>query len=402
MTENANQISHNQQLMPSEEMLEVKAKHQSITIGIPSNIDKFEYCIPLTPTAVKIVTALGHDVLIEAGAGEKANYTNADYIEAGAVVTNSKAEVYQCDYILKVAPFDQEEIALLKGNQILFSGLHLNRHSAASIRELMSKKVTTIAFEYMKDDYGFHPVMNTLSEISGNVAINIASYYLSNKSGGKGVLFGGVTGISPAEVIILGAGMTARSAVKAALGMGVGVKVFDDSIHQLRAFSNSFNQSIFTSTYYPELLKKALRSADAVISAQPFDEEPSLVVSEEMVQEMKPGSVIIDLNVTQGGSFATSECTSLDNPLYEKYGVLHYCVPNIYAQVARTSSIALSNIFTPIISTISGIGGINNYIRANANFRKGVYIYSGILTNQHVGNRFMMEAKDIDLLMAVF
>lgn len=391
-----------QQLLPAEEKLEVRKKVQKISIGIPANISNDEQCLPLTPQAVEILVNAGHEVIMESGAGLKTRYADIEYSNSGAVISQSKAEVFQCDYLLKVAPFSAEEITLLKGNQVLFSMLYIETQSEANIKTLMQKKVTSIAFEYIKDDMGGLPVMQSLSEISGIVSMTVAGELLSNSSGGKGVLFGGITGISPASVVIIGADSAAEFAARAAIGQGAEVKIFDNSVSKLRSFERKFNQKIFTSLYYPRVLEKAIQSADVALGAQPFNGVPQYKVPKEMIQKMKKGSIIIDLNASQGGCFETSTCTTLSNPTYEKEGVIHYCVPNITARVSRTTTIALSNIFASILLEIGEIGGISHYIKSQKGFRDGVIIYNGILTNKDVGRKFNFPAKDLDLLMAAF
>jgi alanine dehydrogenase len=391
-----------QQLLPAEEKLEIRKKEQKIRIGIPANINNDEQCLPLTPQAVEMLVNDGHEVIMESGAGLKTRYADLEYSNSGAIISKSKIEVFHCDYLLKVAPFSAEEIALLRGNQVLFSMLHIDTQNESNIKTLMQKKITSVAFEYIKDDIGGLPVMQSLSEISGIVAMTVAGELLSNSSGGKGVLFGGITGISPASVIIIGADSAAEFAARAAIGLGAEVKIFDNSVNKLRAFERKFNQKIFTSLYYPRVLKKAIQSADVALGAQPFNGVPQYKVPKEMIQKMKKGSIIIDLNASQGGCFETTTCTTLSNPTFEKEGVIHYCVPNITARVSRTTTIALSNIFASILLEIGEIGGISHYIKSQKGFRDGVIIYNGILTNKDVGRKFNIPAKDLDLLMAAF
>ncbi|MCW0482620.1 alanine dehydrogenase [Gaoshiqia sediminis] len=388
--------------VPKEEMLEIRRKGKKITIGIPSDFSKVEFRIPLTPEAVELLVSYGHEIYIETNAGKAANYTDEEYRKAGAVVVDKKAEVFQCDIVLRVSPFDQDEIELLRGNQTLISNLQLHTHCSESIHNMMRKKVTSIAYEYMENEENCLPVVRLMSQISGATAITIASEYLSNSRNGKGVLLGGVTGISPTELVILGATTAAEFAARAALGLGATVKVFDNNIFELRQLEERLGQRIFTSVLYPTVLKKALKSADVVMGAMSFNSSPKFRVSEEMVQRMKKGSVIIDLNISQGGCFETSQCTDLNNPTFVKHGIVHYCVPNMSSLVARTASIALSNVLTPVIISIGEIGGIQNYIKNSKGFRRGIYIYNGILTNHDLGEKLNLQAKDIDLLLAVF
>lgn len=389
-------------MMPKEEMLEIRRKGKKIRIGIPSDMDKVEYRVPLTPQAVELLVSYGHEILIEKEAGKSANYTDEEYRNAGALVMDNRKDIFECDIILRVSPFDETEIDQLKGHQALISNLQINAHCQGSVTKLMQKKVINIAYEYLEDEDGNKPVMQLMSQISGSTSIILANEYMSKSRNGKGVLLGSVTGISPAELVILGSGTAAEYAARAALGLGAIVKVFDDNIGSLRNLEDKLPQRIFTSVFYPKVVKKALKSADAVLGAMPVGMPPSFRISEDMVKKMKPGSVIIDLNVSQGGCFETSRCTDLSNPAFVEHGVIHYCVPNVPAIVARTSSIALSNILIPIFIAIGEIGGIDNYIKNSKGFRKGVYIYNGLLTNSALAEKFNLPYKDLDLLLAVY
>ncbi|QIA06293.1 alanine dehydrogenase [Draconibacterium halophilum] len=389
-------------LLPKEEMLEVKSKGRKMKIGVPSDLSKVEYRVPLSPQAVDLLVSYGHEILIERDAGKSASYTNEDYQKAGATIVETKEESFQCDIILRIAPFDCDEIDALRGNQVIISNMHIQAHSNESIQKMMRKKVTTIAFEYLENEDGFLPFVHQMSQIAGVTSITIASEYLSNSRNGKGVLFGEVTGVTPAELVIIGTSTAAEYAARAALGLGIFVKVFDTSVYELSKLEEKLGRRVFTSVFYPKVLRKALISADAVIGATSFNTPPKFKVSEDLVKQMKEGSVIIDLNVSQGGCFETSKCTDFKNPTYTKHGVVHYCVPNTPAMVSRTASISLSNILIPILLAIGDSGGVENYIKVSKGFRKGVYIYHGILTNHDVGRMFNIASKDIDLLLAVF
>lgn len=389
-------------LFPKEEMLEIQRREKKITIGIPSDLPKVEYRVPLTPQAVDLLVSYGHEIYLEKGAGLKANYSDHEYMEAGAMVVENKEIIYNCDIILRVAPFNCEEIEMLRGNQAILSNIQIESHSPESVEKLLQKKVTCLAYEYFENDNGYMPFVHQSSQISGIAAITIASEYLSNSRGGKGVLFGDVTGITPAELVIIGSGTAAEYAARAAISLGIVVKVFDVSLEELSRLEEKIGQRIFTSVLYPKVLKKALVSADVVIGAVPFNSTPKFKVSEELVEKMKEGAVIIDLNVSQGGCFETSQLTSLNNPTFRKHGVVHYCVPNVPSLVARTASISMSNILIPVLLAIAENGGVDHYIKSSRGFRKGVYIYHGILTNHDVGFRFNLPSKDIDLLLAAF
>ncbi len=390
-------------LLPQEEMLETARRSKSLIIGIPRESGEHENRVALTPEAVELLVNNGHEVRVESKAGEKASYSDTDYSECGGMITDSKNEVFQSDVLLKVASLSENEIVLLKGNQIIFSSLHVATQNENYFRELIRKKVTGIAYENIRDKYGRFPVVRSMSEIAGITSILLASEYLSNAHQGKGVLFGGITGITPAEVVILGAGTAAEYAARAALGLGATVKIFDKSIHKLRRLQNYIGQRMHTSIFHPHVLEKALRSADVVIGAVHLvDEGPRYYITEDMVRSMKKGSVIVDISIDQGGCVETSECKTLGNPVLVKHGVIHYAVSNIPSRVSRTASIALSNVFTPILLNIGDSGGFQNQLREDQGLRKGVYIFNGLLTSQFVGKKFGIISRDIDLLLAAF
>ncbi|MFV0590802.1 MAG: alanine dehydrogenase [Draconibacterium sp.] len=389
-------------LLPKEEMLEVRKKGQKLKIGIPSDFSKVEYRVPLTPQAVDLLVSYGHEIYIERDTGKSASYSNEDFQKAGAVIVETKEETFQCDIVLRLATFSNEEIGALRGNQVIISSMQIQAYSMESIQKLMQKKVTTIAFEYLENEEGFLPFVHQMSQIAGVTSITIASEYLSKSRNGKGVLFGEVTGVTPAELVIIGTSTAAEYAARAALGLGIFVKVFDTSVYELSKLEEKLGRRIFTSVFYPKVLRKALVSADVVIGAASFNTPPKFKVSEELVKQMKEGSVIIDLNMNQGGCFETSECTDFNNPTFVKHGVVHYCVPNSPAMVARTASISMSNILIPTLLAIGDHGGVDHYIKVSKGFRKGVYIYQGILTNHNIGRLFNIPSKDINLLLAVF
>lgn len=392
-------------LMPQEEMLEVGSKHKTLKIGIPSEEHAIESRVPLTPEAVEILTGHGHEVILETGAGKAANYLDTDYSERGGIISENRQEVFgQCDVLLKISPPSLDEIRWMKERQILLSSFHVFTHCEEKyIRNLMQKKVTAIAFEQIQDEHKCFPAVRSMSAIAGTTSMLIAAEYLSNMRGGKGVMLGGVTGITPTEVIILGAGTAAEYAVRAAMGVGSEVKVFDHSIHRLRRLQNSVGQMVPTSIFHPKVILKALRSADVLVGAIRREEkQPTFFITEEMVKEMKKGSVIIDISIDSGGCIETSEIRTQVDPVFVKHGVIHYCVPNIPSRVARTASIAISNVFTPLILGMGDSGGMGKHLKTNVGFRHGVYIYNGTLTSETVGDRLGIPSKDMDLLMAAF
>lgn len=396
---------HREGLMPQEEMLEVGNKMKKLKIGIPSENHAVESRVPITPEAVEILTGHGHEVILEAGAGKAANYLDTDYSERGGIIAENKQEVLGgCDVLLKISPPTLEEIGWMKERQILISSFQVFTHCEEKyIRSLMQKKVTAIAFEKIQDEHKCYPAVRSMSAIAGTTSLLIAAEYLSNMRGGKGVMLGGITGITPTEVVILGAGTAAEYAVRAAMGVGSEVKVFDHSIHRLRRLQNEVGFMIPTSIFHPKVILKALRSADVLIGAVRRDEKQQpFYITEEMVKEMKKGSVIIDISIDRGGCIETSEIRTQVDPVFVKHGVIHYCIPNIPSRVARTASIAISNVFAPLIVGIGDSGSMGKHFKENVGLRHGVYVYNGILTNENVGNRLGIPSKDMDLLMAAF
>ena len=390
-------------LMPQEEMLEVSKSSKQLIIGIPRELQKVESRVALTPEAVDQLVARGHEVRIEAGAGLQANYSDTDYSELGGFIVDNRAEVYKSDIILKIAPMMLEEIDLLSERQAVISSLHLNNQTREFIQKLIQKKTTAIAFENIKDEHNCYPVVRSMSTIAGNTSILIAAEYLSNFRGGKGVMLGGIPGITPAEVMILGAGTAAESAVRAALGLGAQVKVFDNSVHRLRRLQNNIGQRIYTSVFHKQVMERTLRSADVVIGALYLIEQgPRYIITEDMVKVMKKGAVIVDISIDQGGCIETSECRTQLDPVFTRHGVVHYCVPNLPSRVARTASIAISNVFAPLLLRMGEAGGIQPFLKDDPGVRNGVYIFNGILTNNYIGKHFDIPSKDIDLLMAAF
>lgn len=391
-------------LMPQEEMLEVGNKKKKLRIGVAKESAADENRVALAPHAVELLVDNGHDIIVEKGAGLEANFTDLMYSEVGGLIIEEKKEIYQCDIIIKVAPLSEIEIDLLKGNQVIISSFQIATQNPEYVQKLLNKRITALGYEYLMDDKeDIFPVVRSMMEISGTTSILIAAEYLSNANNGKGEMLGGISGISPTDVIILGAGTAGEFAARTALGLGATVKVFDCSIHKLRDLQQRLGERIFTSVLQPRVIAKALRTADVAIGALSFEKDiQSFMISEEAVKQMKAHSVIIDLRIDNGGCFETSKITSFTNPVYQKHNVLHYCVPNIPSRVARTASYALSNILGQLILDLGESGGINRLIKYNRGVRAGVYIYNGVLCKQSIGNRFGLPFHDINLLSAAF
>ncbi|MBX7094710.1 MAG: alanine dehydrogenase [Flavobacteriales bacterium] len=388
-------------MMPQEEMLEIGRKKKSLYIGIPRETSFQENRVALVPDAVQLLVSNGHKVVVETNAGKAANFSDNEYSEAGAMIAYDTSEVFKADIIMKVAPPSHDEINLMHPRQTLISALQLSVQPKDTLKKLMAKKITAIAWEHIRDEEGIFPVVRSMGEIAGTTSILIAAEYLSKSNNGKGMIMGGVAGITPTEVLILGAGTVGEYATRSALGLGASVKVFDNSLYRLRRLQNDLGMRINTSIIQPRVLEKAMKSADVVIGAiRAKAGRTPCVVTETMVEGMKEGSVLIDVSIDQGGCFETSEVTTHTNPVFVKHGVIHYCVPNIASRVPRTASYALSNIFAPVLINLGDKGGAERLIKSDFGFRGGVYILNGTLTNPLLGEAFGLPYKDIDLLSA--
>ncbi|MCB4808538.1 alanine dehydrogenase [Tamlana sp. 62-3] len=388
-----------QQLIPQEEKLEVFKKKGDLFIGIPKATAFQEKRVCLTPDAVYALVSNGHRVLIEAGAGENANFSDKDYSEAGAEVTNDTAKVFSCPMILKVEPLTLEQIKLINPQTILISALQIKTQSKKYFEALAAKRATALAFEFIRDDDGNYPAVRSLSEIAGTASVLIASELLSNTKNGNGLMFGNISGVPPIQVVVLGGGTVGEFAARSALGLGANVKVFDNSLTKLRRLQAHLGRPIFTSTIQPKNLAKALKRCDVVIGAVRGTNRSPILVTDSMVQSMKKGSIVIDVSIDMGGCFETSEVTNHDEPTFMRHGVVHYCVPNIPARYPRTSSISISNIFTPYLLKIGEDGGLENSLRFDRGLKNGLYFYHGILTNKSVADWFDLDCSDINLLI---
>ncbi len=391
-------------LLPCEETLEVSRKRKKMRIAVAKETAQNENRVAMAPHAVGFLVGLGHDVYVETGAGEKAHFADQKYTEQGAIIEPCKSNIYACDVIVKVLPPNEEELGLMKGRQVLFSSYDIYTQPKQYIEKLQELKITAIGFEFFMDaNCEAYPIVQSFSEISGTTSILIAAEYLSDEHGGKGEMLGGISGISPTDVVVLGAGTAAECAARTALGLGASVKSFDKSINRLRDLQQRLGTRVFTSVLQPLVLLKAMKSADVVIGAL-YESNcvRDFIVSEDAVSQMKNHSVIVDLCMTQGGCFETSETTSFASPVYEKHGVVHYCVPNIPSRVSRTATYVLSNILGQVLIELGEAGGINQLIKDNAGVRAGAYVYNGILTNEMIGNRLGLSSQDINLLLAAF
>ena len=370
------------------------------SIGIPCEISSTENRVAIVPHSVKPLVMQGHRVIVQSGAGLRSNYDDHEYSEAGAEIVHSRQEVFKSDILLKVAPPTIDEIELLHPDQCLISPLQLPTLSESYVDRLLRHRVTALAMEYLQAADGSYPLVRTMSEIAGITAIQTAAELLCRSEFGRGVLLGGVSGVPPAKVVILGAGVVGEFAIRTALALGATVRVFDDNVYKLMRIQQIIGRRLYTSTINPVQLQYQLLSADVVIGAvhSPTGRS-SILVPEEMITKMKEGSVIIDVSIDQGGIFETSEVTSLDNPTFIKHGVIHYCVPNIASKVSRTASAAISNIITPLLIKAGNYGGIEALLNDHAGFRHGVYTYKGHLTNEYLSRRFGHKYTALDLIL---
>jgi len=384
-----------------EETLDIKPKGVRLFIGIPKETAFQENRIALTPEAVGVLVSNGHEVVIEHNAGEGSHYLDRDYSEAGAQIVYEKAEVFKAPIVVKSAPITDDDIPLLQPGQVVISPLHISALRSDLLQKMMDKKITALSFENIKDESGTYPIVRSMSEIAGSAVMLIAGQYLSSANCGKGVLLGGISGIPPTKVIILGAGIVGEYAARAALALGASVKVFDSSVYRLKRLQTNIGFRIYTSVIEPKILAKQLKTCEVAVGALTgAGGRTPVVVTEEMVSNMRPGSVIIDVSIDRGGCFETSEITSHEKPVYSKYGVIHYCVPNIPSGFARTASQAISNVLMHLLLEIAEDGGVEKLLWTHVNMRGGIYLFKGALTNFYLSERFGLKYTDLNLIMA--
>ena len=388
-----------QELIPQEETLEILKKKGELFIGIPKESSYQERRVCLTPDAINALTANGHRVIIESKAGEGAHYSDREFSEAGAEITSDIQKVFSCPIILKVEPPSLKELEMINPQTIIISALQIKTQSKKYFETLAKKRITAMAFEFIKDEMGNYPAVRALSEIAGTASVLIAAELMTNMNNGNGLMFGNITGVPPVNVVILGAGTVGEFAARSAIGLGANVKVFDNSITRLRSLQNNLNRILYTSTLQPKNLLKALKRCDVLIGAVRGIERAPVVVTETMVENMKRGAVLIDVSIDMGGCIETSEVTTHDNPTFIKHGVTHYCVPNIPSRYARSASVSISNIFTPYLLKIGEDGGLEQSLRFDKGLRNGLYFYHGILTNKAVADWFDLSYRDINLLI---
>ena len=388
-----------EELLPQAERLEVKRRKGELFIGLPKESYLEEKRVCLTPDAVAALTAHGHKIVVETGAGDGACYTDNEYSEAGAKISYDENAAFQCNIVLKVAPPTEKEIEYLNPQAILISSLQLKTQTKSYFELLAKKRITAIAFDYIRDEHNTYPIVKSLSEIAGTASVLIAAELMSVLNEGNGLLLGNIGGVPPTSVVIFGAGTVGEYAARTAIGLGSRVKVFDNSITKLRRLQHNLNSPIYTSTVQPKSVAKALMRCDVAIGAIRGKNRSPIVATEPMIENMKEGAIIVDVSIDMGGCFETSKLTTHSKPTFVKHGVIHYCVPNIPARYARTASVSISNIFTPYLLNIAEEGGFENALRYEKTLRNGMYFYHGILTNKTVAEWFDLPFRDINLLI---
>ena len=389
-------------LLPQEELLQLIEGQSDLTIGIPKETSLQETRVALVPEAVALLVAHGHQVIVESGAGESAFFSDIEYSESGARISRDRKEVFQSGLVLKVEPPSLEEVEMMGMGVTLLSALQLSVQNSKLISALIAKKTTAIAWDYIKNKSGLFPLVRAMSEIAGNTSILIAGELMAGPEG-RSTMLGGISGVRPSTVVIIGAGTVGEFAARAAIGLGAHVKIFDNRQHRLVRIQQSLGQRVWTSTIQPSVLDEALRTADVAIGALRGDSQRSpMVVSEAMVSSMRDKSVIIDVCIDRGGCFETSRITSHESPTFTELGVIHYCVPNLAANVSSTASQALSNILAPFLLSIAQDGGVESAIRGSNMIRTGVYMFKGTLTHPGIADEKGLPFTNLDLLLGSY
>ncbi|MEZ4827471.1 MAG: alanine dehydrogenase [Bacteroidia bacterium] len=389
--------------VPQEMPTRADKSRRNLKIGIPKESFFQENRVALTPSSAAVLVNNGHEVYIEHKAGEGARFSDKDYSEVGVIICYKREDVFkQADFILKISPLSGEELALLRENQTLISAVNLGSLTPDYLNQLIRKNITAIGFEFYRGGDNSLPLVQMMSEIAGVSSIHIASELLTGNNNGQGILLGGITGIPPAEVTIIGAGNVGFNAAQTAMGMGARVRIIDEEIYKLRRIEKELGINVYTSVAQGNYIHDAVVAADVVIGAAYREgQRTPMVVTEDMVRQMRPGSVIIDVAIDQGGCIETSRLTTHDQPTFIKHEVIHYCVPNIASRVARTASIAISNVLGPLLVSIGDSGGIDNLVRYNEGLKHGIYIYRRHLTKKNIARIFgmSMNYRDIELLI---
>lgn len=384
-----------EELMPKEEKLEIIKKGKQFSIGIPKETCLNERRTCITPDAVQVLVQNGHEIIVETGAGEGSFFTDMQYSEAGARITQDAHEAFHQDLVLKINPPTTQEIEWLKPCSYLISALQINLRDKEYFKQLAEKKVNAIAFEFIIDEYKQLSLVRLIGEIAGNISVLYAAELLALSNG---LMLGGITGVRPTEVVIIGAGIVGEFATKAALGLGASVKVFDNSLSKLRRLHMMVDGRVPTSIIDPKELAKSLKRADVVIGAlSKLSHSP--IVTEDMVVNMKKGSVIIDVTIDNGKVIETSELTDMEDPFIIKHGVIHCGLPNLTSKMPRTTTKAVSNFFLSYLLNYDEEGGFENMLVRKNEIKQSLYMYKGRHTKKLICDRFGLNYHDINLLI---
>jgi len=368
-----------------------------MNIGILKEKTTGERRVGLTPSAAGALIAKGHSVFVEQGAGVKSFFEDEHYAAVGAkLVEGSDELIGRAKLLVKVSPLDSQEYGRLVLNQIVVGFMHMAVASEASVRETVDKKITIIGCEIIEDERGELPVLVPMSEIAGQVSVQIAAHYLQGYHGGRGILVGGMPGIPPAAFVIAGAGVVGTEAARAALGLGAQVLVLDTDVNKLRRIDELFSKRVMTSVATPYNVERAVNFADVFIGAVlVHGEKTPVLITSQMLSTMKKGAVIVDVSIDQGGCIETSKPTTIDDPVFVEQDVIHYCVPYIPSVVSRTATRALSNVVLPIISEIAA-HGVEEAMKRNPSLARGAYFYKGRCTKPGLSQAFGIGSSSIE------
>jgi alanine dehydrogenase len=340
-------------------------------------------------------------VVVEKGAGAGARFSDDEYAAAGATVVYSREEAFKrADLVCCVTLLRGEDLDLLRAESVLCGFHHLSVAPRAVVERLCALRMTTISYELVEDAEGHRPLLIPMSEMAGEMAVYVAGHYLQNQEGGRGILLGGVPGIAPPTVVVLGAGTVGRAAAVRAAAIGAHVIVMDDGLEKLRALKRVVGPQIVTQLATPDRLARYTAIADVLIGAIliPGARAPFLV-TEDMVRGMREGSVIIDVSIDQGGCVETSRPTTLADPVFVTHGVVHYCVPNMTANVARTASRALSDAVLQPVTTMATVG-VERALREDQGLAAGVAVYRGAIVNDQLGRAMDVPVRELQVLLA--
>ncbi len=384
-----------QDLLPQEEKLEIVKKGKKFSIGIPKETCLNERRTCITPDAVQVLVANGHHIIVETGTGAGSFFTDLQYSDSGAKIVQSPQEAFEQDLVLKINPPTEDEIDMLKPNTYLVSALQINLRDKEYFKKLGEKKINAIAFEFIADEYKQLSLVRLIGEIAGSISVLYAAELLALSNG---LMLGGITGVRPTEVVIIGAGIVGEFATKAALGLGASVKVFDNSLSKLRRLHMMVDGRVPTSIIDPKELAKSLKRADVVIGAlAKLSAVP--IVTEDMVIGMKKGSVIIDVTIDNRNMIETSEVTDMENPYIIKHGVIHCGLPNLTSKMPRTTTKAISNFFLSYLLNYDEEGGFENMLVHKNEMKQSLYMYKGRHTKKIICDRFDLTYHDINLLI---